>query len=199
VNDPKAGGDLTRATLAEVGPRLRAARQRRSMTLGALAAATGISASTLSRLESGKRAPKLELLIPVTRELRIGLDDLMMWHAVPPRPAPRLPAARGMTVEYLSPAGSAVQVLKMVLSPTATPSPARSHGGFQTVYVLRGKAKIKIGDDAHTVNAGQAFEFDTRIAHSVIAIGRGPVEVLTVFSRQGEPIRPVDLTAVDGS
>ena len=67
MNDPKDGGDVSRAVLSEVGPRLRAARLRRSMTLDALAVATGVSASTLSRLESGKRAPNLELLIPVTR------------------------------------------------------------------------------------------------------------------------------------
>ncbi|WP_343212802.1 helix-turn-helix transcriptional regulator, partial [Arthrobacter sp. Br18] len=44
-----------------IGPRLRSARQRCDMTLGDVAAATGISVSTLSRLESGQRRPNLEL------------------------------------------------------------------------------------------------------------------------------------------
>ena len=198
MNDPKDEGDLTRAVLFEVGPRLRAARLRRSMTLDALAVATGVSESTLSRLESGKRAPNLELLIPVTRELGIGLDDLMIWHVVPARSRAHPRAALGMTVEYLSPPAVDVQILKMVIPPTTVPSPERSHSGFQTVYVLRGRAKINIGGRTHLVEAGQSFEFDTRLGHSVIAIGRTPVEVLTIYSRDGTPVRPTDLTVTAG-
>ena len=52
---------IVEAELAEIldgiGPRLRALRRDRGLTLEALAAATGISVSTLSRLESGKPAP----------------------------------------------------------------------------------------------------------------------------------------------
>jgi transcriptional regulator with XRE-family HTH domain len=39
--------------LTQVGPRLRALRRRGGATLAALSEATGISVSTLSRLESG--------------------------------------------------------------------------------------------------------------------------------------------------
>ncbi len=49
--------------LAEVGLRLKHLRTRRGVTLAALAEATGISKSTLSRLESGQRRPSLELLL----------------------------------------------------------------------------------------------------------------------------------------
>jgi transcriptional regulator with XRE-family HTH domain len=49
--------------LDAVGPRLRALRQQRGSTLAQLSEATGISVSTLSRLESGQRRPTLELLL----------------------------------------------------------------------------------------------------------------------------------------
>ncbi|HVX44840.1 MAG TPA: helix-turn-helix transcriptional regulator, partial [Mycobacteriales bacterium] len=45
--------------LTAVGPRLRALRRQRETTLSELSAATGISVSTLSRLESGARRPNL--------------------------------------------------------------------------------------------------------------------------------------------
>jgi transcriptional regulator with XRE-family HTH domain len=41
------------ATLDHVGPRLKRLRSQRGMTLTGLAASTGISKSTLSRLETG--------------------------------------------------------------------------------------------------------------------------------------------------
>lgn len=53
--------------LHAVGPRLRALRRRRGATLAQLSGATGISVSTLSRLESGRRRPTLELLLPLAR------------------------------------------------------------------------------------------------------------------------------------
>ncbi|HEY7882561.1 MAG TPA: helix-turn-helix transcriptional regulator, partial [Streptosporangiaceae bacterium] len=43
--------------LDAVGPRLRSIRQRRGATLAELSETTGISVSTLSRLESGGRRP----------------------------------------------------------------------------------------------------------------------------------------------
>ena len=45
--------DEMNSVLDAVGPRLRALRQQRQTTLAELSAATGISVSTLSRLEAG--------------------------------------------------------------------------------------------------------------------------------------------------
>ena len=44
-------------TLEAVGPRLRKLRQERDVTLAELSESTGVSVSTLSRLESGARKP----------------------------------------------------------------------------------------------------------------------------------------------
>ena len=56
--------------LTGVGPRLKRLRQDRTATLQDVSTATGISVSTLSRLESGQRRPTLELLLPLAREYR---------------------------------------------------------------------------------------------------------------------------------
>lgn len=63
--------------LTAVGPRLRALRRQRGTTLAQLSEATGISLSTLSRLESGQRRPTLELLLPLARAHRVALDELV--------------------------------------------------------------------------------------------------------------------------
>src|ERR687893_605022 len=76
--DPPAIPDV----LAAVGPRLRRLRERRGVTLTALAAKTGISKSTLSRLESGQRKPSLELLLPLAETYHLPLDELVGAPAV---------------------------------------------------------------------------------------------------------------------
>lgn len=147
--------DLTQAVLREVGPRLRAARLKRDLTLEALSDTTGISPSTLSRLESGKRAPNLELLIPVTRALRLSLDDLLMWTAPDPRIRSRTQRFGNHTVEYLSPESAPVQTFKMTLTPTNEPIQTRSHDGYEWCYVLRGRARVILGDRELVIVAGQ--------------------------------------------
>ncbi len=78
MGDSTATPDL----LAAVGPRLRRLRERRDMTLTALAAKTGISKSTLSRLEIGQRKPSLELLLPLAELYHLPLDELVGAPAV---------------------------------------------------------------------------------------------------------------------
>ena len=67
--------DELQVVLAAVGPGLRALRKRRGATLEKLAARTGISVCTLSRLESGQRRPTSELLVLLAPAHRIPLDD----------------------------------------------------------------------------------------------------------------------------
>jgi len=68
-------GDLD--VVAGVGSRLREVRRARRMTLADLAARTGLSASTLSRLETGRMRPTLEQLLPLARVHGVPLDDLV--------------------------------------------------------------------------------------------------------------------------
>ena len=86
------------AALASVGPRLRALRKQRGTTLAQLAEATGISVSTLSRLESGGRKPTLELLLPLARAHQVPLDELVDAPATgDPRVHPRPVVRHGVT------------------------------------------------------------------------------------------------------
>ena len=78
--------DLDDAITA-AGPRLRALRRQRDITLDELSAQTGISKSTLSRLESGSRRPTLELLLPLARVYGVTLDELVA--ELPPAKRPQ--------------------------------------------------------------------------------------------------------------
>ncbi|MFE2828586.1 helix-turn-helix domain-containing protein [Streptomyces sp. NPDC059271] len=69
--------EQTASTTEAVGPRLKGLRTQRTLSLTSLAEATGISLSTLSRLESGQRRTTLELLLPLARELRGDIGELI--------------------------------------------------------------------------------------------------------------------------
>src|SRR6185369_9734310 len=89
--------------LDAVGPRLRALRLEKEMTLADMASSTGISVSTLSRLESGGRRPTLELLLPIARAHGLALDDLVEVAAPSdPRVRQRPVTRGGMTMVPLT-------------------------------------------------------------------------------------------------
>lgn len=80
-----------------------------------LSTATGISVSTLSRLESGQRRPALELLLPLTRAHAVPIDELV---GAPPTGDPRVhlrPVTRyGMTMVPLTRRAGGAQAYKLV-------------------------------------------------------------------------------------
>ncbi|HTU09163.1 MAG TPA: helix-turn-helix transcriptional regulator, partial [Trebonia sp.] len=77
--------DDTEEALATVGPRLRALRREQGTSLADVSAATGISVSTLSRLESGQRRATLELLLPLARAYQVSLDQIVATPVADPR------------------------------------------------------------------------------------------------------------------
>jgi len=181
--------DTTTTVLAAVGPRLRALRQRRGVTLSALAADTGISVSTLSRLESGQRRPNLEQLLPLARAHGVPLDDLV---GAPATGDPRIhirPVKRhGQVILPLSRDTGGLQAFKHVIGagvPQGVPDP-RTHEGHEWMYVIKGELRLVLGDLDIVLPAGEAAEFDTRTPHWFGRSGTGTVEFLSLFGRQGE-------------
>ncbi|MFF9127347.1 helix-turn-helix domain-containing protein [Streptomyces sp. NPDC014889] len=173
--------------LADVGPRLRRIRKEREVTLAALAEATGISVSTLSRLESGLRKPSLELLLPIARAHRMPLDDLV---GAPPVRDPRVraePIVRGGRTHWpLTRQPGGLQAFK-VLEPRRRLEPdPRTHEGYEWLYVLSGRLRLVLGGHDVVLTAGEAAEFDTRVPHWFGSTGEGPVEFLSLFGPQGE-------------
>ncbi|MEU2253028.1 XRE family transcriptional regulator [Nocardia xishanensis] len=180
--------DLDQA-LDAVGPRLRALRRQRETTLADLSATTGISVSTLSRLESGDRRPTLELLLPLARAHGVTLDELV---DAPPTGDPRVhlrPVTRqGMTMVPLTRRAGGIQAYKIVLQPAGPGAEPRlqTHEGYEWLYVLNGRLRAVIGEHDLALAPGEAAEFDTHIPHWFGAADPEPVEFLSLFGKQGE-------------
>lgn len=171
--------------LDQVGPRLRAARQARGWTLDDLAARAALSPSTLSRLESGKRQASLELLVPLTRELGIRIDDLLPQET--PDPRVRRPEVRrdGMVIAPLAPEGASIATYKITFLPSTEAPDPRVHNGYEWLYVLSGRLRLVLGERELILTRGEAAEFDTRTPHSMSAAGSRAAQVISIFNQSG--------------
>ena len=175
--------------LTGVGPRLKRLRQDRTATLQDVSTATGISVSTLSRLESGQRRPTLELLLPLAREYSVPIDELV---GAPETGDPRVQSAAGhparpdhdpVDPEGRRPAG----VQDDHPAPQGEPDLQR-HEGYEWMYVLNGRLRLILGDHELVLGPGEAAEFDTRVPHWFGSADAESVEILSLFgSRASGP------------
>ncbi|WP_040337693.1 helix-turn-helix domain-containing protein [Candidatus Blastococcus massiliensis] len=176
--------------LQNVGHRLRALRTERGARLADVAETTGISVSTLSRLESGGRRPTLELLLPLARTYGVAMDDLVDT----PAPAdPRVhgrPIVRedGMTMVPLSRQAGGIQAHKMLLPARwrVQETDQKTHEGYEWLYVLSGRIRLLLGPRDFVLGPGEVVEFDTRVPHTFGNPFPEPAEALVLFGPQGE-------------
>ncbi|MGW5452408.1 MULTISPECIES: helix-turn-helix domain-containing protein [Nocardia] len=173
----------------EIGPRLLALRRGRGLTLHELSGETGISVSALSRLETGKRRPTLDLLLPLARAHRVSLDQLI---AAPATGDPRVHliprrSRNGSMVVPLTDYPGRMQVFKQVLGPN-TPRLV-THAGYEWLYVLAGDLRLILGEQELLLRPGEVAEFDTDQPHWFGPAGDRSVEILHMFGPQGGKAR----------
>ncbi|MBC7594784.1 MAG: helix-turn-helix transcriptional regulator [Kineosporiaceae bacterium] len=175
--------------LEGVGPRLHALRMDRGATLTELAASTGISVSTLSRLESGQRKATLKLLLPLARAHQVPLDELV---GAPETGDPRVRAKpikrHGRTYVPLTRRPGGLQAFKVIVPPHDPPEPYEPavHEGYEWIYVLSGRLHLVLGHQVLDLGPGEVVEFDTRTPHIIANRGDHPTEILALFGPQGE-------------
>lgn len=178
--------------IQQIGPRLRALRQHRNLTLGALAAATNISISTLSRLESGQRQPSLDLLLPIAAVYGVPLDDIVG----DPQPFdPRITSSpirkHDRTIIPLTRRTDGLMVFRTILDGREPDQPVRtrSHPGHAWFYVVTGRMLLVLGDAEHSFEPGEAAEFNTAIPHAFVSATMEPTEAINIVDKHGQPMQ----------
>jgi transcriptional regulator with XRE-family HTH domain len=182
---------------AIIRARLRGLREARGWSLDALAARCHLSASTLSRIETGHRRISIDQLVPIARELGttldqlvepVGTDDVVI--------RPRHDIGRGDQITWMLTRGDephGLAVAKMRITATRPRRDQRVHPGYEWFTVLSGTIRLQLGERVILVEAGQAAQFSTMSPHAVTAAD-GPAEIIVIFDRDG---RRAHLDALD--
>jgi transcriptional regulator with XRE-family HTH domain len=174
------------AVATVIRQRIRGLRLSRGWSLENLATRCELSASTLSRIETGHRRIALDQLVPIARALGTTLDALVESPGdedVVIRPLPG--HSPGLTTWILSTEDGlhGKTVAKMRITPDR-PSRLGVHPGRDWFAVLTGIAKLELGERTILVHPGEVAEFSTMVPHAIGA-HEGPVEILTIFNHDG--------------
>jgi transcriptional regulator with XRE-family HTH domain len=161
----------------------------RGWSIDELARRSHISASTISRIETGHRRIALDQLVTLARALNTTIDELLADNESGADVVirPMRDAAQGATYWMLTRPDDRSEriVAKMRVPASKRPPQPRVHMGRDWFYVLHGTVRLLLGEREHLVEVGQAAEFDTMTPHWILGYG-GPAEIITIFDRHGE-------------
>lgn len=204
------GGEIdshsAEAFIAEkkIGERIKRLRLRKSMGLVELGKHTGLSASFLSQLETGRVVPTLRNL---ARVALVFSKDLSYFFEPEPHTTFRIhrkkervrlpqsgvqdPTYYFESLGYMVPDRSLDPYLAEFV-PLKKDAEVRSHvhPGFEFLYVLNGQMEVAHGDQTDLLEAGDAAYFDASSPHSYRCVGKTPATAIIVTMHQSAAQQP---------
>ncbi len=184
-----------------LGERIRRLRLKKSMGLVDLGRHTGLSASFLSQLETGRVVPTLRNL---ARIAMVFSKDLSYFFETEPSPIFRVhrkkdrvrmpqtgvepPTYTFESLGYMVPDRHMDPYLaEFVPLPQNVEPRSHMHTGFEFLYVLAGELALRHGDQEAKLGPGDAVYFDASTPHSYRSLGSNPAEAIIVTTHQAPP------------
>lgn len=175
----------------KIGKRLKALREKKKLSLRALARETGIAVSFLSAVESGQNNVSVAKLKTILDALDTNLGAFFSQAPEPPaRIAYRREdlteiSGQGNGISFLEIAagrpGRALQMLVERYKPGAdTGRELYRHDAEEAGVVLKGKLELTVEDEVFVLGPGDAYYFDSRRPHRFRNLGKTDVESISV-------------------
>jgi transcriptional regulator with XRE-family HTH domain len=204
--------ETTERCIAEkhIGERIKRLRLKKSMGLVELGKHTGLSASFLSQLETGRVVPTLRNLARIAMVFSKDLSHFFepepqaMFRVHRRKERVRLPQTGVETPSYFF-ESLAYMVPDRHMDPyfaEFVPLPAQQqprahmHPGCEFLYVLEGELDLEHGENRCTLGAGDTVYFDSATAHSYVCHGEKPASALIVTMHQAPPAQTIAGRAV---
>ncbi len=202
----QVGSEAAEAFIAEkrIGERIKYLRLKKSMGLVELGRHTGLSASFLSQLETGRVVPTLRNL---ARIAMVFSKDLSYFFEPEPQKLFRVHRAKERvrlpqsgvddpsyffeSLGYLVPDRQLDPYYAEFLPLKASREPkSHQHAGYEFLYLLSGELDIRHGEVTHHVEQGDAIYFDASTTHCYLCKGEDSATAVIVTLQQ-----PLNLSA----
>ena len=156
-----------------VGARVRSLRRERGLTIEQLAAATGLTKGFISQLERDRTAPSLSSIARICDALGVRLSTIFEREPAPAlvrrQERPIVESAFSTQSHLLSSRDEArFQAIESVVAPGegAGDELTSLPGEIEFVYVLEGSLELRVGDEVHVLEQGDALTYELAKAHT---------------------------------
>ena len=177
--------------VATVASNVRRLREARHLSLGALAARSGIGKATLSRLEAGRANPTIETLYALADALRVPLGDVVAPAGLSGQ---LVRAAEGSAVtgdvdarivDRIYGVGL-VEVIDLVF-PAGRRREARPHapGVVEHLLVTAGRVRAGPASELVELEEGDLLRFPGDVPHAYEAVGRREARAVVLMAYPG--------------
>ncbi len=175
----------------ELGARLKALREEKSLSLRELSRRAGVAASFLSSMEKGRHSISVAILKSILDVLGLTLGEFFGRSQAPTskvvyRPSDLVEISgqrRGLSFKEVG-AGRPERLLQLLVKrydPGAdTGAEPYRHGMQEAGVVLRGTLELLLDGEVHVLHAGDCFFFDSRRPHRFRNRGKVPVDAVSV-------------------
>jgi transcriptional regulator with XRE-family HTH domain len=187
-----------------IGERIKRLRLKKSMGLVELGRHTGLSASFLSQLETGRVVPTLRNL---ARIAMVFSKDLSYFFETEPHTLFRIhkkkervrlpqtgvddPTYYFESLGYMVPDRQLDPYFaEFVPLKKAQDVRPHVHPGYEFLYMLEGELEIRHGDKTHTLEAGDGVYFDASTPHAYRCAGKNPAVAIIVTMHQQQSPQP---------
>ena len=196
----QVGSEAAESFISEkrIGERIKGLRVRKQMGLVELGRHTGLSASFLSQLETGRVVPTLRNL---ARIAMVFSKDLSYFFEPEPQKLFRVHKSKNRvrlpqsgvddpsyffeSLGYLVPDRQLDPYYAEFLPhKEGREEGAHQHAGYEFLYLLSGQLDLRHGDVVHQVEAGDAIYFDATVKHSYVCNTEEPATALIVTMQQ---------------
>jgi len=177
-----------------LGQQVRQLRRQNDLSLTDLAAAAGLSAGMVSKIENGQISPSLSTLNALAGALSVPITALFSAFE-DRRDASHVKAGQGVVIERRgTKAGHvyrllghslrgdvAVEPYLITLETNAAPYTAFRHSGVEFIYMLSGEVTYRHGESAYRLKPGDSFLFDSGALHGPESLGKLPAKYLSII------------------
>ena len=179
-----------------VGERVKAVREGRGLSLQDISQRTDLEVSLLERIEDGSVAPPLGEVIKLAKALEMKIGYFISGDENKPftivrgddrKVISRYDSKKGKHYGYeyvaLAPhkRDRHMEPFLVSLEPAATEEERSTHDGQEFIYVLGGTMEVRLGDEVHILEPGDAIYYDSTVPHLVKCHGDKGTRILAVL------------------
>lgn len=183
-------------TVLKVGESVREIRKRKGLSLRDISQRTGLEIELLSEIEGGKVAPPLGTIIKLAKALDKKIGYFISGTEELPYTIVRKNEGKLISrfdskktdtygYEFMSLApykkNRYMEPFLVTLEPTDIEEERSTHDGQEFIYVLEGTMEVRLADEIHRLDAGDAIYYDSTVPHLVKCHGKHTTKILAVL------------------